>query len=246
MTRFSLFTFHNGCFSIWRLVNYTQTSPLFRPKKESKPFRHRVFFPVELFPSTVFSDTWRFCLALWKRSHSLHLFCNSWRQVLRAHAAVSSWCSLQVSGSTVTTLRWRFAVWKKCATLRPTFSSTPRGLPRYLAVMSNPLGTPPPPNWRKLKGYIFFKSKLYTSHLAMVSVNAAELSVKSQGWNVSVMANNGYMDETPARKMKKRNCSDFIFIFFNLKGKFGRGLIRKTFFFSFFLNWSGAGHRCSI
>lgn len=37
----------------------------------------------------------------------------------------------QVSGFTVTTRRWRFAVWRKCATLRPIFSSIPRGLPRY-------------------------------------------------------------------------------------------------------------------
>lgn len=43
-------------------------------------------------------------------------------------------CYPQVSGSTVMTLRWRFAVWRKCATLRPIFSSIPRGLLRYLSL----------------------------------------------------------------------------------------------------------------
>lgn len=35
----------------------------------------------------------------------------------------------------------------------------------------------------------------------MVSVNAAEQPIKSQSWNVSITANNGYMDETPAKTM---------------------------------------------
>ena len=45
----------------------------------------------------------------------------------------------QVSGSTVMTLRWRFAAWRRCATLRPIFSSIPRGLPRYLSLWCRPV-----------------------------------------------------------------------------------------------------------
>lgn len=64
-------------------------------------------------------------------------------QPISSYCSALTWLvfffSLQVSGSTVMTLRWRFAVWKKCATLRPTFSSIPRGLPRYLSLWCRPL-----------------------------------------------------------------------------------------------------------
>lgn len=45
----------------------------------------------------------------------------------------SLYCAPQVFGSTVMTLSWRFAAWRKCATLRPIFFSIPRGLPRNLS-----------------------------------------------------------------------------------------------------------------